>query len=170
MRRFGILAVLLALAACGRSETPGQMAAQGQIDENAPIKVALQISIAAPPAKVWGILSNIGAWPTWQSDITNTAVDGVPGDGVLFSWTAQGTSVHSRIQLFQPDRALAWTGTVVNFHAIHVWTLTALPGGGTLVSERESLTGWFISLFYSSAELQQVDQRWLTALKVAAEH
>jgi len=58
----------------------------------------------------------------------------------------------------------------VNFHAIHVWTLTALPDGGTLVSERESLTGWFISFFYSSAELQQVDQRWLTALKVAAEH
>jgi hypothetical protein len=32
------------------------------------------------------------------------------------------------------------------------------------------MSGWFISFFYSSADLLQTNQRWLTALKVASEH
>jgi len=169
-RRWAALAFCLGLAACGHSETPQQLAAQGQIDQNAPIKCSVQITINAPPAKIWALLTDISLWPTWQSDITQTAVDGTPADGVLFSWDTGGASIHSQIQLFSPDKQLAWTGTVVNFHAIHVWTLTPLPNGATEVTETESMSGWFISLFYSSDQLLQSDQRWLTALKVAAEH
>ncbi len=170
LRRWLAVALLLALAACGRSQSPQQLAAAGQIDQNAPIKVSETIAVAAPPAKVWSILSNIADWPLWQSDITGTAVDGVPAAGVLFSWNTAGMSIHSQIQLFKPDSAIAWTGEIVNFHAIHVWTLTPTADGGTVVTTQESMTGWFISFFYSSADLRQADERWLQALKVAAEH
>jgi hypothetical protein len=74
------------------------------------------------------------------------------------------------LQLLKPDAQIGWTGTVVNFHAIHIWTLTALPDGTTRVQVDESLRGWFITFFYSSAQLAASDQRWLQFLKAAAEH
>jgi len=170
MRNWVFVFALLALVSCGKRESPQELAAHVQIQANAPIKCTVQITINAPPAKVWGILSDIADWPKWQSDITQTALGSPAGPGALFSWTSGGTSVHSAIQLFQPDQSIAWTGRVLNFHAIHVWTLAPLPDGGTLVTTTESMNGWLITFFYSSAELLQSDQRWLNALKVAAEH
>ncbi len=171
VRRFWAIAGLcLLLAGCGHTANLQDLAAHGRIQPNAPISCNTQIVINAPPAKVWSLLADIQDWPNWQSDISQTAVNGVPAAGTLFSWTTAGTSIHAQIQLFVPNQTIAWTGQVLNFHAIHVWTLTPLPNGATEVTINESMSGWFISFFYSSADLLQTNQRWLTALKVASEH
>jgi hypothetical protein len=77
--------------------------------------------------------------------------------------------VHSQIRLFVPNSKLAWTGHVLFIHAIHVWTMTLLPDGRTVVRTKESMAGPFIGWFMSSLKLQDIDQRWLAALKRRAE-
>jgi len=145
------------------------LAAQGLIEEEAPVKAAAEIIIAAPPSKVWGFLTDIKDWPKWQPDIAKTAIQRDPAAGVHFSWSTGGMTIDSTIRLFDPDRAFGWTGRALQVHAIHLWTLSPLPDARTLVRTRESMDGWLISLFYSSSELLESDQRWLTRLKVAAE-
>ena len=92
-----------------------------------------------------------------------------PGLGVRFEWSTGAGEIHSRLALFEPPEKMAWTGRLLIFHAIHVWTLTPLAGGQTLVQTRESMSGWPIGLFYSSTDLRATDQRWLVDLKKQAE-
>src|ERR1700721_416143 len=51
------------LTACSASKFDRDgLAAQGMIDESAPVKAMVQIIIQAPPAKIWGLLTNIKDW------------------------------------------------------------------------------------------------------------
>ena len=162
------LLLLTALAGCGRSDDAA-MAARGETNLRAPVRTASGMTIAAPAKTIWSVLIDIADWPAWQPDIQATAIAGPPGTGSPFEWTTASGTIHSRIMLFEPERRLAWTGHFLVFQAIHVWTLTALPNGDTEVTTTESLGGWPISLFYSSAELRRSDQQWLDTLRREAE-
>ena len=39
----------------------------------------------------------VGAWPTWQTDITGAHIDGALEPGVSFDWTSYGFSVTSTV-------------------------------------------------------------------------
>ena len=85
-------------------------------------------------------------------------------------WTTSGGTIRSRIVLDEPEHRLVWIGHMLIFRAIHLWELAASGDGETTVTTTESLSGWPIGWFYSSNELREADQRWLTALKREAEH
>jgi uncharacterized membrane protein len=51
------------------------LAARGLIDESAPVKAAAQVIIKAPATKIWGLLTNIKDWSTWQPDISDVAME-----------------------------------------------------------------------------------------------
>jgi hypothetical protein len=89
--------------------------------------------------------------------------------GTTFSWTTGGTHIKSRLALVQPYDQFAWTGTTFGATAIHVWKLSRLADGHTIVRTDESMHGFLLSLFYSSKKLEETDQRWLDRLKLAAE-
>ena len=171
MRRFALLCAMAAvLAGCGPStDALKALAEQGAIEEDAPVKAAASIVIAASPAKVWAVLANIRDWPKWQPDITETAIAQDPALGVPFSWSPGDMSIASRIAVFEPEKQIGWTGRVYTIRAIHLWRLTPLPDGRTEVATRESMSGWLISFFYSSPDLLDSQRRWLDHLKQAAE-
>jgi len=158
------------LTACGASTFDrDNLAAQGMINERAPVKTRVQIIIQAPAARIWGLLTNIKGWATWQPDISEVAIQAAPAVTVPFTWSTGGMRIHSTIRLFDPDRAVGWTGRAFHIHAIHVWALSPLPDGRVLVETRESMDGWLVDRFYSSRELQDSDRKWLERLKKAAE-
>jgi hypothetical protein len=158
------------LAACSASKTDrDNLAAQGMIDEGAPVKATVQIVIRAPLEKIWGLLTNIKDWATWQPDISDVAIQAPPGLTVPFTWSTGGMTIHSTIRLFAPGRTVGWTGRAFHIHAIHIWTLSPLPDGRVLLETRESMDGWLVDRFYSSRELQENDKKWLEDLKKAAE-
>lgn len=173
MNRLGLAALAALLAVGGCRHKPAQslesLAASGQIQPNAPLRTQLQITIQAPPAKVWGILTDVQDWPRWNPKVSQTAAAAAVQLGSLFSWTTQGMSIHCVIARFEPERSLAWAGKVLNYNAIHVWTLTALPDGGTEVTLQQSVSGFVISWFYSPSALHAEDVTWLQALKRVAE-
>jgi uncharacterized membrane protein len=145
------------------------LARAGAIESDAPIKASAEIVIQAPAEKVWGILTAVNDWPKWQSDVKEAEMIGPLESGTAFTWRSGGTRIHSKIALVTPSKEIAWTGTALNATAIHVWKLDQLPGNKTLVKTEESMSGFMLTLFYSSKELQTVDQSWLERLKLEAE-
>ena len=159
---------MLVLAGCARP-SDRTLADRGTINDDAPVKAVAQIIINAPAVQVWKILADIQDWPSWQTDIIAVSIKQAPAIGVAFEWSTGAGNIHSRLALFEPRRMLAWTGRLFVFHAIHLWILTSLPNGQTLVQTRESMSGWPIGLFYSSSDLLLADRRWLVDLKKRAE-
>lgn len=162
------LSIALILLSLGGSVSDDELARSGEIRENAPVKASLEITIHAPVEKVWTVLTDVNNWPKWQPDISEAKMAGPLEAGTTFSWTA-GTHIKSRIALVQPNEQFAWTGTAYWVKAIHVWKLQRLPGDQTRVTTSESMSGFMLTLFYSSKKLQQDDQHWLDRLKSAAE-
>ncbi len=146
-----------------------QLARNGKIQENAPVKASIEITVNAPPEKIWSLLTDIQNWPKWQHDIRVAEISGPIEEGTQFAWTTGGTSIHSRIALVRPGEQFGWTGKAFGAKAIHLWKLKRLPDGQTLVRTEESMNGFLITLFYSSKELEASDRRWLDNLKSAAE-
>jgi uncharacterized protein YndB with AHSA1/START domain len=148
-----------------------KLAANGQIQETAPVKASAEIVIHASPEKVWRLLTDIDQWPTWHSAISVARINGPVEPGTIFGWTSGGPKIKCRIALVHPATQLAWTGTTFGGNAIHVWSLGLLPDGGTLVKTTESIDGFMLrlKLFYSSSDLAKSLKEWLEALKGKAE-
>jgi len=169
--QMGQLAIILFLiiGASTADDRLGQLARSGTIQEDAPVKASLGITINASPERIWVLLTDVKNWPAWQRDITRTEISGPLQSGTDFSWTTGGTKIQSRIALVQTGEQFAWTGKAFGAKAIHLWKLQRLPGDHTLVKTDESMDGFLLSLFYSSKKLLESDQRWLDDLKRAAE-
>jgi hypothetical protein len=165
-----LLLVIVAPSMAQQSENRrDKLAAAGQIDEKAPVRASSEILISAPVDKVWQLLSGIDDWPKWQSTISMARTSGPVQPGTEFTWIMGGTRIKSRLALVVPGADLAWTGTALGTKAIHIWHLKALDGGRTLVSTKESMSGFMLKILYSSKKLEKSQREWLEALKRASE-
>src|SRR5580704_481071 len=142
--------IILALIFLGASISDDQLAHSGKIREDAPVKASLEITIHAPVEKVWLLLTDVRGWPKWQTDISTAEIAGPLQAGSSFSWTTGGTHIQSRVALVQPYDQFAWTGKAFGATAIHVWKLSRLADGRTIVRTDESMRGFLLALFYSS--------------------
>ncbi len=97
MSRFMVV-LLLILRMKPSEDDLDQLARRGSIQENAPVKASLEITINASPEKVWGLLTDVKSWPKWQRDITKAEIFGPLQSGTNFSWTS-GANIRSRIAL-----------------------------------------------------------------------
>lgn len=147
----------------------GELAREGVIQADAPVKASLEIVMQAPPEKVWRILTDVNGWPKWEPDITEAQMAGPVARGTEFSWKMGGTRIRSRIALAEPNARLAWTGKAMMARAVHVWRLERVSGNKTLVKVDESMSGFALTLFYSSKDLESSDRLWLNRLKTAVE-
>jgi uncharacterized membrane protein len=116
------------------------------VNEDAPVRSEGVIEISAPTEAVWGILTQIEGWPTWQSEVTSSEVHGGLEEGVEFNWKAGGIRFASKVHTIVEKRMLGWTGRTFGAFAIHNWTLEE-SSGSTTVRVEESLEGFLPSLF-----------------------
>jgi uncharacterized protein YndB with AHSA1/START domain len=145
------------------------LARNGTIQADAPVKASVEIEIEAPPEKVWSVLTDVNGWPQWQPDIKDAQIAGPLESGTTFTWKAGGTRIHSRLALVEPGTRLAWTGSAWMARAVHVWKLEPVRGNKTRVKVDESMSGFALTFFYSSKDLEESDRLWLNRLKAAAE-
>jgi uncharacterized protein YndB with AHSA1/START domain len=165
-----MLAAALLVQGCGpRLSLLDELAQTGKINENAPVLAHLEIEINAPPAKVWALLVDAPSWPKWTKQISSVTPDGPLAAGKKFTWKSGDTEIESQVQLLEPQRRLAWTGTAMSAKAIHVWELKDAPGDRTLVKMKESMDGPLMSRLYPQDKLSAAGMEWLLALKRAAE-
>ena len=140
------------------------------IDQAAPVIARRAIDIAAPPGTVWGLHTDVNAWPTWQTDITEAHLDGAFEPGATFDWSSYGFGVASTIyDLVERSRVL-WGGTAGGITGIHEWRFDETPGG-VHVATAESFAGDPVSADPAAMQtmLDTSLRAWLDHLKTAAE-
>jgi uncharacterized protein YndB with AHSA1/START domain len=65
------------------------------IDRSAPAIAEGEIQIAAPPETVWEVISDIAAWPSWNTDVESMKLEGPVAPSTTFRWKAGSSSLVS---------------------------------------------------------------------------
>jgi len=141
-----------------------------EINERAPAIARTQVHVAAEPAAVWQVLTDLERWPAWKADVRSVAVQGTLAPGTVFVWRAGPGTIRSTLQDVEPPRRIAWTGTTFGIKAIDVFTLEPRDGG-TMVHEEESWQGLLVRLFAGRMRrtLQSSLETGLAQLKIEVE-
>ncbi len=129
-----------------------------------------EIQIAAPPATVWAVLSDIDGWPRWNAEVRSAHLEGPVAVGSTFRWKSGPASLTSTLRAVEPPAEIGWTGTTMTIKAVHVFHLEPRDGG-TFVRSEESWEGFIASLLkgYSRKNIGSAITSMLTALKKEAE-
>lgn len=140
------------------------------VDVSAPVSAVGSIEIGAPPQAVWEILVGIDEWPSWNPDVKWVRCSGAVEAGTEFTWKAGPGTIRSTFTHVESPRLLAWKGTTLGIHAVHVWRLDASPSGTKLVTE-ESWAGLLPRIASSTMTktLQKAIDSGLEAVRATAE-
>jgi hypothetical protein len=131
----------------------GDNRSRSEINQHAPVVGSSEIEIATAPEIAWDVLTAIGRWPSWNPAVTSVSFEGDIAPGSAFRWKAGPGTITSTIQVVEPLRRIAWTGTSFGVKAIHVHTFEPRDGG-TFVTSEESYDGVVARLFHG--RLQKV--------------
>ncbi len=115
-------------------------------------RIASTIVIAAPPGRVWTVLTDLPAYPSWNPMITmltGRLVRGAPIENVEGSGASR-TVFWPRVLVVEPDRELEWRGRLwglpLLFIGKHEFRLDRIEGGTRFV-QSETFDGvllwWF---------------------------
>lgn len=144
--------------------------ARVEVNRDAPAVGKTEALVSAPIEVVWGVLSDLPNWPSWNARVTAIRVNGGLKAGTTFEWKGGRTSIVSRLEEVSAPTRIAWTGKMLGIRAIHVWKLEA-DGTGTLVLTEESFEGWLARLLPGVMKkvLDKALDQGVRALKVASE-
>ena len=146
-----------------------QYAKRERIDSRAPVTAAHEVEIDAPVQRVWHLLADPMAWPSFAPEVHDVHLDGPVAVDTRFTWANGRSRMRSRFAVVDPGREITWTGVSSGFKAVHRHLLEATGGGATRVRSEESIAGPLLVLFYGSGKLQADIEAWLAGLKRAAE-
>ncbi len=121
------------------------------VSEDAPVVSSVELEIEAPVETVWGVLTAIDGWPSWNPDVKSVTIEGPAVEGTTFRWKAGPSTIRSTIVRVDPPRLIAWTGSTLGIKAIHVWRLEP-KNGATLVRTEESYDGLVARLLRRSLQ------------------
>jgi uncharacterized protein YndB with AHSA1/START domain len=111
------------------------------VDRTAPAIARSETEIAAPPERVWELVTDIDRWPDWNPDIDSAALEGPLAPGTTFRWKAGPGSIVSTLRHVDPPREIGWTGKTMGIAGVHVYRLEP-SGTGTRVVSEESWAGF----------------------------
>ena len=146
-----------------------QYAKREHIDTRAPVSAAYEVEIDAPVQRVWELLADPMAWPSFAPEVHDVHLDAPVAVDTRFTWANGKAHMKSRFAVVDPGREITWTGVSSGFKAVHRHLLDATSDTTTRVRSEESMAGPLLPLVYGSAKLQAGLEQWLTALKAAAE-
>jgi uncharacterized protein YndB with AHSA1/START domain len=130
-------------------------------------------AIAASPERVWAVLSDGAAWPTWDSGVD--AVEGriAPGEKITIrSQAAPGRAFPVQVTQFEPPARLRFAGGMPLglFRGVRTYEVSPGAGGGSAFRMREEYTGPLLPLIWRSMpDLGPSFQRFANGLKARAE-
>jgi uncharacterized protein YndB with AHSA1/START domain len=116
------------------------------------LSYAVSERIAAPPARVWSLLTNAADFPRWNSTVTS--IDGAitAGETIrLQAKAAPGRTFKLKVSDVVPDTSMVWSdGFAPMFRGVRTFTLSAASGGGTDFSMEEVFSGLMLPMIAGS--------------------
>ena len=131
------------------------------------------ILIDAPASRVWGILTDLASWPTW-----NTTVDNVDGSAALgntitvYAKASPGRAFPLKVSEFTPPNRMVWRGGMPLgfFTGTRTYVLAQQPDGKLKFEMTEEFRGLMAPLITRSIpDLQPAFDEFAKCLKTAAE-
>ncbi len=145
-----------------------EYAKHGRIDDQAPVTTTYEVDIKAPRERVWELLASPLRWEAFDPAIHDVRLDGPVAADTAFTWANGKARMKSRFAVVDPGREVTWTGASMGFKVVHRHLLDA-TADGTRVRCEESMAGPLIVLLFNEAKMRAALEKWLTALKDAAE-
>lgn len=144
------------------------LAQKGQINENASIRDSHSTIINADIDKVWDILIDMEAWPSWNKGVKKVSVEGEVAEGSVFKWIQGRTRGVSQIQALKKPNTLSWTSKAKMVKRIYVWSLEA-DDHQTIATISASFQGALVVLAENHQKVYDELLTWLECLKEKAE-
>jgi uncharacterized protein YndB with AHSA1/START domain len=138
----------------------------------APVHVANEIDVAAPPEAVWAWLVAAPLWPSWYPNASEVVLAGGAselGPDVTFTWRTFGVAIRSTVVEFEPSTRIAWNAFGLGVDAYHAWEITRTAGGSHILTE-ETQYGWAARLgsVLFPNRMSNGHQLWLERLSAQA--
>lgn len=132
----------------------------------------VRCAIAAPPERVWALLTDAPRFPAWNSTVTK--LDGRIALGERLSLevpTAPGRTFRPKVTRLEPARIMEWTdGMAPMFKGARRFALTPTATGGTEFEMEEVFTGLMVPMIKGSLpDFAPVFDAYAADLKRAAE-
>jgi hypothetical protein len=128
--------------------------------------------IDAPPERVWPILADAPAYPSWDSGVEGVEGRIEPGATLKVRSSANpGRAFPVKVAELSPPRRMVWSGGMPLglFRGVRTYTL-APDGAGTRFTMREEYSGPLLPLIWRSMpDLQPSFDTFAAGLKAKAE-
>lgn len=112
-----------------------------------------QILINATPQKVWQVLTNFSAYPSWNPFIKKLTGDVEVGRRIkarIEPPNAQGMTFKPLVLAYTPNKEFRWKGNFIIpglFDGEHIFELVDNGNGTTTFTQAESFSGILVPLF-----------------------
>jgi hypothetical protein len=134
---------------------------------------AATIDIHATPERIWALLTDAAAYPSWNSTVAKVVGRIAGGEKIVVHATgAGGRAFPLRVGPFEPCTRMVWSGGMPFglFTGQRTFRLDPKAGGVVTVSMREEFAGLLAPLITRSIpDLQPAFDRFVADLKVRAE-
>jgi hypothetical protein len=144
-----------------------------RVNEQAPIYIRREITVFAPPEKVWDWLSRVELWQDWHPEIAAAYWLDDGGEGgpqARFKWRQGPVRVTSLMESWDVRREIGWVGHAYSAIVRHVFRLEGDFRRTHIVSE-QSIEGAPVSLMRPIIRslAERTSETWLAALKTRLE-
>lgn len=132
---------------------------------------AVSRRIAAPPERIWTLLTDGPGMPGWNSTVTS--IDGTirMGEQLAIRVPISERTFKAKVTGFEPARRMVWSdGRAPIFTGTRTYTLTPNSDGSTTFAMEEVFKGLMLPLVKGSLpDFVPVFERYAADLKTAAE-
>ncbi|MGF7080285.1 SRPBCC family protein [Mucilaginibacter sp. UYCu711] len=137
---------------------------------NGPVYFKNSIIINAKCKRVWEVLSQIGLWTNWQSNVTESKLTGDFKIDNTFEWKSHGVKIHSKLIRIDQGKYLIYTGKTLGMTATTTWELLT-NGNQTKVIFIDSMDGFFATILKGmlNKNISKGGQKWMESLKAECE-
>lgn len=112
------------------------------------LECATEITVHAPPARIWWLLTNAADFPRWNSTVTR--ITGPIEQGTRLAVevvAAPGRTFKPTVTQLEPERTMVWSdGFAPMFKGVRTFTLTPHRDGSTGFAMVEVLSGLMLPM------------------------
>ena len=136
------------------------------------MECGVSIQIGAKPEKIWGLLTDAGAFPTWNTTVASIEGKIALGEKIKLKVPVAPTRTFKlKVSAFEPAKKMVWQdGAAPMFKGVRTFTLSPKDDGSTEFSMVEVFSGLMLPMIAGSLpDFAPVFEQYAKDLKQEAE-